>query len=205
MAGSPETLGVRRSALAARSDFRRCVAVERDEARRVRWWAALWLERGEVLGLRVVGAVSCEYNDAMGFPVKAAHLPGRLATGGFILSSGLEKLSADEQHAAALHGLAVGAYPFLSRLKPGQFVRLLAGTEVTLGAALLTPIVPTALAAAGLAAFSGGLVGLYLRTPALRQPGSLRPSQQGIAVAKDIWMFGIALGFLVDELTSRKD
>jgi hypothetical protein len=141
----------------------------------------------------------------MGFPVKAAHLPGRIATGGFILSSGLEKLSADEQHAAALHGLAVGAYPFLSRLKPGQFVRLLAGTEVALGAALLTPIVPTALAAAGLAAFSGGLVGLYLRTPPLRQPGSLRPSQQGIAVAKDIWMFGIALGFLVDELTSRKD
>jgi len=76
---------------------------------------------------------------------------------------------------------------------------------VTLGAALLTPVVPTAVTAAGLAAFAGGLVGLYLRRPALRQPGSLRPNQEGIAVAKDIWMLGIALGLLVEELTGRED
>jgi hypothetical protein len=141
----------------------------------------------------------------MALPLRARHVPARLATGGFILNSGLEKLHADEQHAAALHGLASGAYPFLGRLKPGQFVRLLSAAELTLGGALLTPIVPTAVAAAGLAAFSSALLGMYLRTPALRQPDSIRPNQQGIAIAKDVWMLGIALGFLVDELTSRED
>jgi hypothetical protein len=147
---------------------------------------------------------SCDYNYGMGFPVKARHVPGRMATGGFILNSGLEKLHADEQHAAALHGMASGAYPFLRRLETGQFVRLLSAAELTLGAALLTPIVPTAVAATGLAAFAGGLVGMYLRTPALRQPGSMKPNQQGIAIAKDVWMLGIALGFLIDELTRRE-
>ena len=65
----------------------------------------------------------------------------------------------------------------------------------------MLPIVPTAVAGAGLAAFSAGLVGLYLRTPGMREDGSLRPTQQGIALAKDVWMLGIALGFLIDELT----
>lgn len=37
--------------------------------------------------------------------------------------------------------------------------------------ALLLTVVPTAVAGAGLAAFSAGLLGLYLRTPGMRQEG----------------------------------
>ena len=70
--------------------------------------------------------------------------------------------------------------------------------------ALLAPVVPTALAGAALTAFAGGLVGLYLKTPGMRKEGSLAPTQQGITVAKDVWMLGIGLGFVLDALANRK-
>ena len=137
----------------------------------------------------------------MGLPVKLRHLPQRIATGAFILNSGIGKLNADEETAAQLHRFAVGTYPFLAKLKPPDFVKLLAGTEIALGAALLLPVVPSALAGAGLAAFSGGLLGLYARTPGMRKEGSPLPTQQGIPIAKDVWMLGIGLGLVLDALT----
>jgi hypothetical protein len=137
----------------------------------------------------------------MGLPVKLRHLPQRVATGAFILNSGIGKLNADEETAAQLHGFAVGTYPFLARLKPRDFVRLLGGTEVALGSALLLPVVPSALAGAALAAFSGGLLGLYARTPGMRKEGTPLPTQQGIPIAKDVWMLGIGLGLVIDDLT----
>ena len=139
----------------------------------------------------------------MGLPVKARHLPQRIATGAFILNSGVGKLSADEEAAAQLHGFAVGAYPFLAKIKPKDFVRLLGASEIALGSALLLPIIPSAVAGAGLAAFSGGLLGLYARTPGMRKENSPFPTQQGIALAKDAWMMGIGLGLVIDDLTDR--
>ncbi|MDQ1361822.1 MAG: hypothetical protein QOJ44_2199 [Acidimicrobiaceae bacterium] len=124
-------------------------------------------------------------------------LPVRIATGGFILNSGLEKLSADSERAAGIHGFATGTYPFLGTIPPEQFVKALAVSEVGLGTALLLPIVPSRLAGAGLAAFAGGLLGLYLRTPGMRQDGSLRPTEQGIPLAKDVWMLGAGLSLVV--------
>lgn len=128
----------------------------------------------------------------------------RLTTGLFILNSGLSKRDADAESAARLHGSAAGAYPFLAEMDPQDFARYLSRAEIALGVALLVPIVPTAGAALGLAGFSGGLVGMYLRTPALRQPGSLRPSADGVGIAKDSWMLGIALGMLIDALGRRR-
>ena len=139
----------------------------------------------------------------MQLSIRARHLPPRIAAGAFILNSGIGKLSADEETAAQLHGFASGAYPFLGKLKPKDFVRLLAISEVALGSALLLPVIPAAVAGAGLAAFSGGLLGLYARTPGMHQENSPRPTQQGIALAKDVWMMGIGLGLVVDDLTDR--
>ena len=65
-------------------------------------------------------------------------------------------------------------------------------------------MVPTAVAGAGLTAFAGGLLGLYLKTPGMRQEGSLAPTQQGIGIAKDVWMLGIGVSFVVDALANRK-
>lgn len=135
-------------------------------------------------------------------PIKLRHLPGRLAAGAFILNSGLGKRNASEEMAAQLHGMATNTYPFLGTLDAAQFTKMLSTSEIALGAALLTPFIPTALVGAGLAAFSGGLVGLYLRTPGLRQEGSLRPTEQGIGIAKDIWLFALGAGFVLDGLTS---
>jgi hypothetical protein len=141
----------------------------------------------------------------MRLPVKARHLPPRIAAGAFILNSGVGKLSADEETVAQLHGFATGAYPFLGKVKPRDFVRLLAASEIVLGSALVLPIVPSAVAGAGLAAFSGGLLGLYARTPGMRKEGSPFPTQQGVPLAKDAWMMGIALGLIIDDLTDRPD
>ena len=60
---------------------------------------------------------------------------------------------------------------------------LLAVSEVALGTALLIPFVPDVVAGAGLTAFSGGLLGLYARTPGLRKEGSPFPTQDGITLA----------------------
>ena len=139
----------------------------------------------------------------MQLSIRARHLPPRIAAGAFILNSGIGKLSADEETAAQLHGFASGAYPFLGKLKPKDFVRLLAISEVALGSALLLPVIPAAVAGAGLAAFSGGLLGLYARTPGMHQENSPRPTQQGIVLAKDVWMMGIGLGLVIDDLTDR--
>jgi uncharacterized membrane protein YphA (DoxX/SURF4 family) len=133
--------------------------------------------------------------------VKLRHLPQRVVTGAFILNSGIGKWSADEETAKQLHGFAVGTYPFLAKLKPQDFLKLLAGTEIALGTALLLPFVPTVVAGAGLTAFSGGLLGLYVRTPGMRKEGTPLPTQQGIPLAKDVWMAGIGLGLVLDELT----
>jgi hypothetical protein len=141
------------------------------------------------------------YPKTMGFSIKARHLPPRIATGAFILNSGIGKLSADEEAAAKLHGFAVGTYPFLKNMKPKDFARLLAYSEIALGATLLIPVVPAFVAGAGLAAFSGGLLGLYAKTPGMRREGTPLPTEQGVALAKDVWMAGIGLGLMIDDLT----
>ena len=137
----------------------------------------------------------------MRLPLKWRHVPQRVAAGAFILNSGIGKWSADEETAKQVHGFATGTYPFLAKLKPEDFVKLLAGTEIALGTALLLPFVPSVVAGAGLTAFSGGLLGLYVRTPGMRKDGSPLPTQQGVPLAKDIWMAGIGLGLVIDELT----
>jgi uncharacterized membrane protein YphA (DoxX/SURF4 family) len=137
--------------------------------------------------------------------VKARQLPPRVATGAFFLNSGIGKLKADEATAAQLHGFAAGTYPFLKKLKPADFARLLAASEITLGVALLIPVVPEVLAGAGLAAFSIGTLGLYAKTPGMRKPGTPLPTEQGTGLAKDIWMTGIGLALIIDGLTDSRD
>ena len=134
--------------------------------------------------------------------IRLSHIPTRLAAGAFILNAGLGKWSGNEQTAAGVHGMATGTYPFLGSIEPKTFLKLLAGGEIALGTALLVPIVPAAVAGAGLAAFSAGLLGLYLRTPGMHE--HLRPTQQGTAIAKDVWLLAIGAGLVLDEVADRK-
>jgi hypothetical protein len=132
--------------------------------------------------------------------VRLRQLPERLTTGVFIVNSGLSKRHADDDTAAALHGMAAVAYPFVRSIPPQRFVRLVCAGELALGTALLLPVVPTVVAGTALTAFAGGLLGLYLRVPGMRTEGSLRPTQQGMSIAKDVWIFGIGLSLVVDGL-----
>jgi hypothetical protein len=137
------------------------------------------------------------------FGLKARDLPGRVATGAFILHSGLEKWKADEARAKALHSMAANAFPVLKDIPPSQFLKLLSASEIALGAVLLTPVVPGVLAGLGLTGFSGALIAMYARTPAMHKPGSIWPTHQGLGVSKDIWMVGIGLGMVIGALTDR--
>jgi hypothetical protein len=141
----------------------------------------------------------------MRLPITPSEIPLRITTGAFILNSGLSKRDVDDATATNLHGFASGTYPFLAKLEPKQFVQLLSAAEVGIGALLLAPFVPTAVAGAALTAFSAGLVGLYLRTPGMRKPGSLAPTEQGLPIAKDIWLLGMGLGLLMRGTVERDE
>ena len=129
---------------------------------------------------------------------KTRQLPLRLSAGGYIINSGLSKWNADEVTAKELQGFAAGTYPFLAKLDPQLFVKALSATEMAVGAAVFVPFVPSVVAGTALTAFSGGLLGLYLRTPGMREEGSLRPTQQGIPLAKDVWLAGIGASLILD-------
>lgn len=132
------------------------------------------------------------------------HLPMRLATGAYILNAGLGKRKLPDEVAAGMQAGATKVAPFVKDWSPAQFRSALSKTEMTVGSLLLAPFVPSGVAGAALAGFSGGLLTMYMRTPEMHEPGSPRPTQQGSAVAKDSWMFGIALSLLIDSCSGRR-
>ncbi|RKT07927.1 hypothetical protein BX286_6003 [Streptomyces sp. 3211.6] len=134
----------------------------------------------------------------------ARQLPLRLTVGAFFLNSGLSKLGADEATAERLQQFAATTYPFLGKPDAQKFVRLLSGGELAIAATLLLPVVPAAVAGVALTAFSVGTVGLYLRTPGMRKEGSLRPTEQGIVLAKDVWMLGIGISLIAEGLNGHR-
>jgi uncharacterized membrane protein YphA (DoxX/SURF4 family) len=135
---------------------------------------------------------------------KVRQLPLRLAAGSYVLNSGLSKWGADETTAKQLEGFAAGAYPFLAKVDPKLFVKALSASEIAIGAVVLLPFVPSLVAGAALTAFSGGLLGLYFRTPGMRAEGGLRPTEQGIPLAKDVWLAGIGASLIIDGLLGRR-
>lgn len=110
--------------------------------------------------------------------LSARHLPTRLATGAHVLHVGMEKWHANPDQAARMHAMAAA--------------------EITTGAALLTPVVPNAVAGAPLTAFSAALTAMYPRTPSLHKPHSVWPTPAGIGISKDVWRLGIGLSLLSD-------
>lgn len=130
-------------------------------------------------------------------------IPLRLTTGAYILNSGISKLGADEGTAQFLHGAAASTYPALFKdMEPTKFARLLAFSEIGVGAALLAPMVPATVAGAALTGFGGSLIGMYLKTPSMTMDDGVRPSQEGTAVAKDVWLVGAGLTLLTQGITS---
>jgi hypothetical protein len=136
----------------------------------------------------------------MSLSAKLRRAPLRIASGAFILNSGIGKLAADDETAKHLQDFAVGTYPFLGKVQPKVFAKGLAVGELALGGALLLPVVSPVVAGAALVGFSGALLNLYWQTPGMHEEGSPRPTQQGMPIAKDVWMLGIGAGLLADGL-----
>jgi len=135
---------------------------------------------------------------------KAWHIPVRLATGAYILNSGLSKREVDEATAQQLHGFATTAYPELQDTPPDKFVNMLSTGEIAVGVLLLAPVVPTAVAGLALTTFAGMLGRLYLNGPGLREEGSLRPTDDGIPIAKDAWLLAIGAALTLDGLSDGR-
>jgi hypothetical protein len=126
------------------------------------------------------------------------HIPLRLTTGAFILNAGWGKRKLDKDNAAGLQAMAAKIIPPVSRMDAEKFGTMLSYAEMTLGAALLAPFLPSRLAGIGLGIFSGSLFTMYLRTPGMTLEDGIRPSPQGTGLAKDIWMLGIAAALVLD-------
>lgn len=135
--------------------------------------------------------------------MRLSHLPLRVATGAYILNAGLGKRGIEGQAAEGLHAMAVGAIPPLERMNPTTFGRTLSTAEIGLGTALLLPFVSPFKAGVGLTAFGAGLVRLYLKTPGMRQEGSLKPTQPGNVLAKDVWLLGTGLALMLDGMADN--
>ncbi|GGR10678.1 hypothetical protein [Streptomyces netropsis] len=131
-------------------------------------------------------------------------LPLRLTVGAFFLNSGLSKRGADEATAERLQQFAATTYPLLGKHDAQKFVRVLSAGELAIATTLLLPVVPAAVAGVALTAFSVGTLGLYLRTPGMRQEGSLRPTEQGTVLAKDVWMLGIGISLIAEGLNEHR-
>lgn len=128
----------------------------------------------------------------------------RSVPGAFILNSGISKLGMPEETAQYLQSMAVKGVPALEKLTPKQFATFLSWGEITVGASLLAPFVPTKVAGAGLAIFSGSMLSMYLNTPEMTEDDGVRPTQEGTPVAKDSWLAAIAVALLLDGKKKEK-
>ena len=123
----------------------------------------------------------------------------RAVPGAFILNSGIGKLGMPAEMAEALQGMAAQGVPPLGKLTPEQFGKFLSYGEIAVGASLLLPFVPRKVAGLGLAAFSGSMMSMYLRTPGMTEAAGVRPTQAGTSLAKDSWLRAIAAALLLSE------
>ncbi len=119
------------------------------------------------------------------------------------MNSGLNKLNGEDEYLEHVFGMAVTAYPILDAVGSTRFSKLFGSLEVLIGTLLLIPLIPDAVAGTVMLPFSAGLAGLYLRIPGMRADKSVRPTSQGIAMAKDLWLLGISLSLITSQVKSK--
>ena len=123
----------------------------------------------------------------------------RGVTGAFVLNSGLSKRGMPTEAAQGMQGFAASGIPAMAKMDPDTFGKFIAYSEIGVGASLLTPFVPKKIAGAELGAFSAGLLSMYFRNPAMTESDGIRPSQEGMSLAKDSFMLAIAGALLTDK------
>lgn len=114
----------------------------------------------------------------------------RVPTGLYILNSGLGKFGVDKEGAEGLRAMASTGIPAAKEFDAETFAKALASGETALGALLLAPFVSNRFAGVSLAAFGAGLLTMYFGDPDNTEADGIRPSDQGKALGKDVWLLG---------------
>jgi uncharacterized membrane protein YphA (DoxX/SURF4 family) len=135
--------------------------------------------------------------------MRLSHVPLRLTTGAFLVSSGINALKAPPESSADLHKRAQVAFPQLPDIPPAVFGKGVAAGEIAVGAALLAPFVSPVTAGVALTALSGALLKVWWVTPGMHEEGSPRPTPEGTAAAKDVSLLGAGVALVVGGVTDR--
>jgi uncharacterized membrane protein YkgB len=133
----------------------------------------------------------------------AAHdLPIRLSNSAILIWQGVRHLQRPEQTGEYLLNAASHSVPALKDVfgeRPERFATALGACETGLGVWLLSGIWRRA-AGVALAGFSSATLSLLFTVPGMREEGSVwEPSQQGMTLAKDLWMLGAAFALVLGE------
>lgn len=123
----------------------------------------------------------------------------RGVTGAFVLNSGLSKRGMPTEAAQGLQGFAATGVPAVTKMSPDSFGKFVAYSEIGIGGALLAPFVPKRIAGGALGVFSAGLLAMYFRNPSMTESDGIRPSQEGMSLAKDAFMMAIAGALVTDK------
>lgn len=115
----------------------------------------------------------------------------RGVTGAFVTNAGGDKIGMSAEYSAGVQQAAASGIPALAKLPSDKFGTWLGYAETAIGASLLAPFVPSKVADAALTAFSGGLLSTYFRNPENTEADGIRPSQEGMALSKDVFMLAI--------------
>ena len=128
----------------------------------------------------------------------------RGVSGAYLLQSGYGKLGLPAEAAAGMQGFAATGVPALDKLDPETFGKVVSYSELGIGVALVSPMVPNRLAGLALGTFSAGLLSIYFRNPAMTQEDGIRPSEDGIALSKDVFLAAIAGALVFGPVKKRK-
>lgn len=120
----------------------------------------------------------------------------RAIPGLFILNSGIGKIGMPADASAGIQQAAASGVPALADLPSDRFGSMLGWAETAVGASLLLPVVPSRIAGAGLVTFGAGLLTMYFNNDEYTEEDGIRPSDEGIALAKDSWLVAIGLALM---------
>lgn len=128
----------------------------------------------------------------------------RVIPGAFILNSGIGKVGMPAEASEGMQQFAATGMPAVRRIPSDKFGSVLGWSEAAVGGVLLAPFVPNFVAGGALTAFSAGLLSLYFADPDNREDDGIRPSSQGLPLAKDSWLLAIGVALAASALGSGK-
>ncbi|MDY6049112.1 MAG: hypothetical protein SPI77_00825 [Corynebacterium sp.] len=131
----------------------------------------------------------------------------RMIPGAFILNSGLGKLKADPETSAGLQQFAATGIKQVEKLPSDKFAKIIGSSEVALATTLLALPIPNIIAGAGLTAFGAGLLTMYFGNENNTESDGIRPSHDGLLLAKDSWLVALGLGLVglgIDKCRMKK-